>query len=240
MKLSWGACTHRGCVRELNEDAVLAAPPVFLVADGMGGHAAGEVASGIAVDCLGGLQARIGVTPEEVLGLLAAANEQIREHVRASPATAGMGTTLTGLVAVEHEGREQLFALNVGDSRLYRWRAGELVQVTVDHTPVQELLDNGVIDEEQAAVHPDRHLISRALGTEPTARPDVWFLLPEPGDRYLLCTDGLTRELGPADLAAALATVPDPVAAVDGLLEVALARGGRDNISVVLIDVLDT
>lgn len=240
MKLSWGACTHRGCVRELNEDAVLAAPPVFLVADGMGGHAAGEVASGIAVACVGALQDRTGVTPEQVVALLTEANERIREHVRLTPATAGMGTTLTGLVAVEHQDREQLFAFNIGDSRLYRWRAGELLQVTVDHTPVQELLDSGVIDEEQAAVHPDRHLISRALGTEPVARPDVWFLLPEAGDRYLLCSDGLTRELGPADLAVALASVPDPVTAVDGLVEEALARGGRDNVSVVLIDVLET
>lgn len=239
MKLSWGARTHRGCVRELNEDAMLAGPPVFVVADGMGGHAAGEVASGIAVHCLHVLQDRPQVTPEEVLGLVTDANQRIRDHVLASPGTAGMGTTLTGLVAVEREGREQLFALNVGDSRLYRWRAGELVQVTVDHTPVQELLDAGVIDEEQAAGHPDRHLISRALGTEPTPRPDVWFLLPEAGDRYLLCTDGLTRELGPADLAAVLASVGDPVSATDGLVEAALARGGRDNITAVLIDVLE-
>jgi PPM family protein phosphatase len=240
MKLSWGARTHRGGVRELNEDALLAGPPVFLVADGMGGHAAGEVASKIAVESLRGLQDRGTVTAEEVLGLLTLANQRIRDHALTRPDTAGMGTTATALVAVERDGQELLFAVNVGDSRLYRWRAGELVQVTVDHTPVQELVDSGVIDEAQAAVHPDRHLISRALGTEPTPRPDVWFLVPEPGDRYLLCTDGLTRELAAAELAAALAAVPDPVTAADGMVDLALARGGRDNVSVVVIDVLQT
>jgi PPM family protein phosphatase len=239
MRLSWGARTHRGIVRRLNEDAVLAGPPVFLVADGMGGHAAGEVASGIAVGCFHVLENRPRVEAGEVIGLLDEANTRILAHVSRTPAAAGMGTTVCGLVAVDNGGRDELFGFNVGDSRLYVWRDGGLAQVSVDHTAVQELIDGGVIDEPAVASHPDRHVITRALGTDPGPRPDVWFIAPLAGDRYLLCTDGLTREVPVDRLADLLGTMPDPVSAADELVEQALRAGGRDNVSVVVVDVLE-
>jgi protein phosphatase len=238
MRLSWGARTHRGRVRRLNEDAVLALPPVFLVADGMGGHAAGEVASGIVTRCFQTLQNRVRLDAGEVLAVLQEANGRILAHASRSPAATGMGTTACALVAVDNGGRDELFAFNVGDSRLYRWRAGGLAQISVDHTAVQELLDGGVIDESTAAGHPDRHVITRALGIDPPPRPDVWFLAPIAGDRYLLCTDGLTGELAVDRLVETMGAVVDPVSAADLLVEQALQAGGRDNIAVVVVDVL--
>lgn len=244
MRLSWGARTDRGRVRSLNEDAVLASPPVFVVADGMGGHAAGEVASGLVVEAFKRLAAELddpdeGLDARDVVALLTTVNEEILDYGEATPTARGLGTTVAGLALVANGGRTELLAFNIGDSRLYQVDGGTLKQVSVDHSAVQELLDDGAIVPEQAAVHPHRHVVTRALGSYPGPRPDLWFLAPTAGDRFVLCSDGLTGEIGPGELRDAVLTEADPAVLAHRLVDMALEQGGRDNVSVVVVDVVD-
>jgi protein phosphatase len=238
MELRWGARTHRGRVRPLNEDALLTAAPAFVVADGMGGHAAGEVASAITVDCFRQLSGAERVPAEDVMALLQEANERILDHAAANPDARGMGTTVTGLVVVQNGPSEELLAFNVGDSRLYRVRDGSLAQVSVDHSAVQELVDAGVLAPEDIGIHPDRHVVTRALGANPAPRPDLWFIVPERGDRFVLCTDGLSGEVNGHDLAAVATLEEDPQEVARRLTDIALSAGGRDNVTVVVVDVI--
>lgn len=239
IRLESGSASDRGLRRELNEDALLAAEPIFAVADGMGGHEAGEVASGICVRTLrdsgipGSL--RVDLSAEGLQELISQADRNIRE------ATGGnAGTTLTGVVMVEEAGHPYWLFFNVGDSRTYRLRHGELAQVTVDHSEVQELVDDGRITAAQAHVHPRRHVVTRALGTGPDTGADFWLIPVEPGDRILACSDGLTGEVSEEGIAEILQGVADPADAADALVQAALRAGGRDNISVVVVDARDT
>jgi PPM family protein phosphatase len=147
------------------------------------------------------------------------------------------GTTVAGVAVTVHEGGAYWLVFNVGDSRVYRWADHELEQVSVDHSVVQELIDMGRIDVADAASHPERHVLTRALGTSGEPEPDYWLLPAGPLDRLLICTDGLTRELGPAELAAVLASVPDAQDAAATLVGQALEHGARDNVSAVVVDV---
>ena len=231
-----GAATDVGVVREQNEDSVLADRVVFLVADGMGGHAAGEVASSIATATLGELVDRPSRTPEDVVAALALANRRILESAARHPGTAGMGTTAAGLVVVEVEGSQQCAVFNVGDSRVYRF-ADSLRLVSVDHSEVRELVDAGIISEDEALHHPLRNIVTRALGSDPAPTPDVWLLAPQPGERFVNCSDGLTNEVPDEQIAEVLHRVEEPQACADALVAAALEAGGRDNVSVVVVAV---
>ena len=236
----WGAATHVGLVRAGNEDAYVSEPMVFGVADGMGGHQAGEVASEIAAriirDRLGTGASNVGV----VVASVVEANASIYQAAHASVDHQGMGTTLTALVVMRaDETNVARFALvNVGDSRTYLLRNGELHRATIDHSYVQELVNTGHISEDEARTHPRRNIVTRALGIEPTVRVDTWLVPMVHGDRFILCSDGLVDEVPDHDIAAIAIAAADPQAAAEQLVAKANANGGRDNTTVVVVDVL--
>ena len=235
----WGAASETGPVRSLNEDSLLARGSVFVVADGMGGHAAGEVASRLAVDEFAELaDADAPVQPAAVLGALARANAAILDVAAQDPARRGMGTTVVGLALVEDGGREYWLAFNVGDSRLYRYHEARLEQLSVDHTEVQELVAAGLITAERSRAHPRHHVLTRALGTDPAPAVDTWMFVPVPGERFLLCSDGLVGELTDDQIAAVLAETGDPATAAERLVTTAVEAGGRDNVTVIVVQVL--
>ena len=239
-KLVVGSATDVGLVRSNNQDQLLVSPGLYAVADGMGGHAAGEVASSTAVSALAAaFEATDHHTAASLESAAKAANRAVWEQARTNRSMFGMGTTLVALAVVERQdGTNGLTAAHIGDSRLYAYRDGTLKQVTVDHSLVQELVDDGQISEAQAAVHPQRHVLTRALGVEPNIEVDIIDLAPRHGDRYLLCSDGLPREVSDDQIAAVLSRFPNPVEAAKELVAVANLRGGNDNITVVVIDVL--
>ena len=219
----------------MNEDSYLALPPLFAVADGMGGHGAGDLASRLAIETMTSAARLRPLSPEGVLAALDGANRAIVTYAGAR----GMGTTITGLALLEAaDGTEQLMVFNVGDSRVYRLSGGQLDQVTVDHSEVQELVKAGVITRDQARIHPRRNIVTRALGTTPASRPDYWLLPATAGDRYLICSDGLYSEVPDEHIAALLANGGNPQATADALVAAAEVAGGHDNITVIVIDVV--
>lgn len=235
LALTCGHGTDRGHRRALNEDSYLAREPVFAVADGMGGHEAGEVASRLCVQAL----AAIPQIETRKRSLTAPA---LQDHLlRADAAIRGAtgsraGTTLSGAVLVEQLGRPYWLVMNVGDSRTYRFSHGNLEQLSVDHSLVQELVDDGEISAEEAASHPQRHVVTRALGTGEDNEADFWLVPAEAGDRVLVCSDGLTGELADRTIAGILGTVADPQDAAMELIHAALDHGGRDNVTVIVVD----
>lgn len=233
MRTSWGSATDRG-VRDVNEDALLAYPPVFLVADGMGGYDAGDLASRIAVEEFAQLAGLPAVEADDVHACFARASERVRDEF-----TGGRqgGTTVAGAAVTQVDGDAYWLVFNVGDSRVYRYADGGLEQVSVDHSVAQELADAGLIEPDQVGRHPDRHVLTRALGTGEPPEPDYWLLPAGLRDRLLVCTDGLTRELADHELAGLLGTVPDPREAADLLVAEAVGRGARDNVTAVVVDV---
>jgi PPM family protein phosphatase len=243
IRLTVGQGTDRGLRRQLNEDSLLVAPPLFAVADGMGGHEAGEVASRICVETLqkglaghavNGERAAQALNIDELRRLIAAADQRIRVA-----ADSRAGTTVSGVAVVEAEGKPAWLVFNVGDSRTYRLSHGRLAQVTKDHSEVQELLDLGRISAQQALVHPRRNVVTRALGTGEDAEPDFWLLPVEAGDRILICSDGLTSEVSDDHLHTILSALAHPQDVVDSLIQAALRSGGRDNITLVVIDAVE-
>lgn len=238
LSLSYGYGTDRGLRRELNEDSFIASDPVFAVADGMGGHEAGEVASAMCVRALAGMpQLATGertATASVVQHFLASADESIRAATGSRA-----GTTLSGVVVVEQMGVPYWLVMNIGDSRTYRLSHGQFAQVSVDHSEVQELVDTGEITAEQAAVHPRRHVVTRALGTGDDTEADYWLLPIEEGDRVMVCSDGLNGELTDDRMLGILGSVEDPQEAVDALIQAALRSGGRDNITVIVVDAIN-
>lgn len=230
--------SHRGRVRQLNEDSIVAQPPVFMVADGVGGAEAGEVASAIAAGELALLADSPILDSDRVVSALERAHEGVLRLQRTSP---GAATTCVGGVELQIGGMNYWLIFNIGDSRAYRLvgRPGlrRLVQVSVDHSQVQELIDAGVLTAEQAADHPERNVVTRALGARTGCHPDFWLIPMVVGDRYLFCSDGLTNEVDVATMRTILAgRTPDEAA--NELLEAALRAGARDNISVIVVDVL--
>lgn len=325
-ELRWGATTDSGRIRPGNEDNLLADRRVFVVADGMGGHQAGEVASALAVDLLRSRLSAAGATLDDVVGAVADANDDIYRAANGNPDQQGMGTTLTALVvvdaiaplddlddvddlddagddggdggdptqpipvdsdqpdapaggedrasdephaapevagddepAVQHgsargeadelEGErpanddgpqhEQFALINVGDSRTYLLRHDRLRRITTDHSYVQELVATGHITDDEARSHPRRNIVTRALGIDPAVRVDAWTLPIVSGDRFVLCSDGLVDEVRDDDIAELLRSHPDAQEAADALVEEANRQGGRDNITVVVVDVLE-
>jgi len=234
VRTSWGSATDRGTVRTLNEDALLAYPPVFLVADGMGGHAAGEVASRLVVEEFSHLAGRTAASPDEVHACFHRTAARLAEVVGTGRTA---GTTVAGVAIAAHDGGSYWLVFNIGDSRVYRLAGGALEQISVDHSVVQELMDRGEIGVEQALRHPERHVITRAVVTGAEPEPDYWLIPAGLADRVLICSDGLTSELDDEALRTVLASVADPQAAAQLLVDAALAAGGRDNVSAVVVDV---
>jgi protein phosphatase len=235
--VTWGSATDTGRVRARNEDAVLAQAPVFLVADGMGGHLGGEVASQMTVDTFRELLGHPTVVASDIPALLQGANEAIRMRARVDPAVSDMGTTAVGLAMVTESGVDYWLAFNVGDSRIYRLHQGVLTQVTVDHSYVQDLVAAGRIAPEEARTHPERNIVTRVLGVQDAPVPDFWVFPPEPGERFLICSDGLSGELDDPAIAHLLAIPAEPHEVARLLVETANQSGGRDNISVIVVDV---
>jgi PPM family protein phosphatase len=232
--------SHRGRVRDGNEDALLMKQSVFAVADGMGGHLAGEVASATALDPVEELDGR--VFPDATAAVTAlrdavvAANGRVSQLAEDNPEYRGMGTTLTAALV---EGR-RLHVAHVGDSRAYLLRDGHFSQLTDDHTFVQHLIDEGQITREEAANHPQRSIITRAIGVSPEVDVDSMSLDLQPHDQLLLCSDGLTGVVPDGEIADTLQRESDPDAAVKALIDRANAAGGPDNITVVLLRYEDT
>ena len=227
-----------GLLREGNEDSAYAGPHLLAIADGMGGHAAGEVASAVAIKTLAPLDAAIEC--DDMLPALgtaiADANLALRKITETDPATEGMGTTLTALLW----SGEEVALCHIGDSRAYLLRDGTLQQITHDHTLVQSLVDEGRLTPEAAASHPQRSLVMRALQSSIPADPDLEMLKAKVGDRYLLCSDGLTDVVSDETLQMTLQQLTDLDAAVEQLVDLAIRSGGPDNITCVLADVIDT
>jgi len=225
------AATDTGRQRRANEDALLARSPLFVVADGMGGAQAGEVASQIAVDHFRrGLEQT--ADPELALAELArAANARIYERSHTRSEHAGMGTTLTAI----YVGEQEVSVAHVGDSRAYLLRGGKLARLTEDHSLVDELMRQGRLTPEEAVEHPQRSVITRALGPEGSVEVDTRTFPARDGDVYLVCSDGLTTMVSEKDLAATLSAHPRLREAGDALIAAANDAGGRDNITVVLL-----
>jgi serine/threonine protein phosphatase PrpC len=224
-----------GLQREDNEDAAYAGARLLAVADGLGGHAAGEVASAAVIDALRPLDTP--VPPGEMLNALdhavRRANTTLRDIVAANPALAGMGTTLTALLW----SGSQLGLVHIGDSRAYLVRAGEVFQITQDHTLVQSLLDDGKITAAEVASHPQSMLLLRALCGDKSFEPDLQLRQAQPGDRYLLCSDGLHRVADAGAITRVLLSVSDPDQAARDLLALAMDGGAPDNITCIVADV---
>jgi len=238
MKLKWGASTDVGMVRQQNEDSYLAEENLYVVADGMGGHNAGEVASALAVTTLKA-GARSGIdSVERFRELVQQANTAIYTASLDDSTQSGMGTTLTALSIVAGEEPRVLVA-NVGDARTYLWRNGALTRLSVDHSYVQELVNEGIITPEEARVHPRRNIVTRALGIDRSVVVDVFSHVVRTGDRIVLCSDGLVDEVSDADIAIVLGQHSDPQDTSEALVMVANTAGGRDNTTVIVIDVLD-
>lgn len=238
MRLKWGASTDAGLVRQQNEDSFSADESLFVVADGMGGHNAGEVASALAVATLKS-GARAGITSaEELKDLVQQANSIIYTASLDDSTQQGMGTTLTAMTVLPGEEPRVLIA-NVGDSRAYLWRDGALTRISIDHSYVQELVNEGIISAEEARVHPRRNIVTRALGIDRNVSVDVFVQDVRKGDRLILCSDGLVDEVSDAQIGETVAVSSDPQLAAETLVLVANANGGRDNTTVVVVDVLD-
>jgi len=221
-----------GRIRTHNEDAVLLSPPLFAVADGLGGHHAGEIASSIAIEAL--LAHMPGRVDAKALGrAVRVANKAVIEAAEAGEGRSGMGTTLTAAMI---EGTSISIA-HVGDSRAYLYHNTILERITQDHSMVADLVRQGLLTEEQSRHHPNRSIITRALGSDPNMYADVYEVDAHPGDRLLLCTDGLSGMLTDVVIADILSLYPDPEAAVKALIDAANAAGGQDNISLVVVDV---
>lgn len=238
MKLKWGATTDVGMVRQQNEDDFCAEENLFVVADGMGGHNAGEVASALAISTVRS-GARGGIfTADQFRELVQQANTAIYTASLDDSTQSGMGTTLTAMAIVPGEEPAVLVA-NVGDSRTYLFRHGVLSRVSVDHSYVQELVNEGIITPEEARVHPRRNIVTRAMGIDRNVQVDVFHQLVRTGDRVLLCSDGLVDEVADFDIAQVLIDHTNPQEAAEALVMVANANGGRDNTTVIVVDVVD-
>jgi protein phosphatase len=237
--LRWGGATDVGRVRSNNQDQYLARDDIALwaVADGMGGHSGGEVASQIACETMGRTFA--DHTVEGLIDAIEQANAAVYRAGADDPELTGMGTTVVALAVVEHGNDEVLAIANVGDSRCYRYAGGDLDQVTTDHSLVADLVREGSLSPEEAAVHPQRNIVTRVLGVYDNVPVDVFAVDPHKGDRYVLCSDGLFNEVPERAIAAVLRRVGDPADAAHELVRLAVEGGGRDNVTVVVVDVLD-
>ena len=234
-RLSWGARTDIGLVRSHNEDSFLVQPPLFAVCDGMGGHAAGEVASSIAVQTIG---AQAPIHADDILlgAAVEAANAAVIEGAATGKGKPGMGCTAS-CVLIENN---KMAIAHVGDSRIYLLHHGTLVRLTHDHSYVEELVDAGEITADEARVHPSRSIITRALGSDPDMYADHFTLDVSVGDRLIVCSDGLSSMVEDSEIEAIAVSSVTPQSAADNLTSAALSAGGHDNITVIVVDASST
>jgi len=235
MRIAVGWRTDIGRARERNEDAFLVREPLFVVADGMGGHPHGDVASRIAVQTLEDVAGRPADGAKELTDGIRRANRRILEEGASDRSLRGMGTTVTAILA----DASKAHLAHVGDSRAYLLRDGALQQLSEDHTLVQRMVREGKLSAAEASRHPQRNVLTRVLGVEEPLDVDVLTLDLHPGDRLLLCSDGLTNMVAERDLQEILEREPDPQGAADALVEGANRGGGDDNITVIVLDVRD-
>lgn len=234
LRLTWGGATDQGRIRANNQDAMYADSGLFVVADGMGGHQGGEVAANLAVRTLTNAERS---DREQLREAVAEANRVVHQTALEEAELHGMGTTLTTLAVSQEANTHQFVILNVGDSRIYRHRDGQLEQLTEDHSYVAELVRRGELDDEAAQVHPYRNMLTRAIGVHAEVEIDEWLLEPVSGDRFMLCSDGLTNELADVEIAEQLGFDKDPSTTAKALVGLANERGGRDNSTVLIVDV---
>lgn len=243
IRATHGACTHIGRFRRDNEDAFVVVDGLYMVADGMGGHSAGEVASALTVATLKDAylihadpNTKPGLrTPEQVAEAIALANTAVFVEALDDPSKSGMGTTLTGIVVTEPE-KNAVVVVNVGDSRTYLWRNGEFHQVTKDHSHVQTLVDRGAITPAEARVHYQRNIVLRAIGIDAEVHVDLFPLTVENGDRFIMCSDGLVDEADDDEIINEIRLQERPQDLAERLVQLANDNGGRDNITVVVVD----
>ena len=229
---TFGSRTDVGCLRDHNEDSLVVTPPLFAVADGMGGHAAGEVASEIAVNVLADL-APSHPDGEALAHAVEQANTEIIRAAHEGRGREGMGTTMTAAML---EG-ERLVIAQVGDSRAYLLHQGQLQQLTRDHSLMADLIEAGQLTPEEARVHPQRSVITRALGSDPNTHPDLYELNVETGDRLLICSDGLSSMVMDDVIEQTMRRIKDPQRCAAQLVNEAIAAGGHDNVTVIVADV---
>jgi serine/threonine protein phosphatase PrpC len=237
-RFRWGTATDVGRVRNVNQDSSYSVEGFFAVADGMGGHRGGEVASAVALQSL---SASLPVlSTDDLLDAISESNLAVLDRANGDPSLRGMGTTLCVLALVDDgDGEPALILANVGDSRIYQYGSGVLEQRTDDHSMVAEMLRQGRLTAEEAGVHPQRNILTRALGIDAAVQIDAWRVAPAVGQRWMLCSDGLFNEVGEDALASVLGSVGDPTEAASELVRLANEGGGRDNITVLVVDVID-
>lgn len=239
LSVRWAGVTDTGRKREVNQDAILMSWPMFIVADGMGGHIGGEVASEVTIARLSAVaESGEQITPEVIELALESAVRDIADHPETTDE--GTGTTVTGIYLDPTSTPASWVVLNIGDSRVYLMRDDKLVQVTVDHSLVQELVHAGRLSPEEAENHPYGNVITRAVGPSESVVPDYVRIEVEDGDRFVICSDGLTKELTDYGILHFLREHAEPSEAIAAMLEAALGNGGRDNVSVVVVDVTRT
>lgn len=233
LEIRSSAASNTGYARELNEDSFIAEYPTYLVADGMGGHDAGDRASAAVIDVFRSLSGRDDVAVEEVLALAKTGHDVVLRSTGSDNA----GTTLTGVIAVQASGMRQWLVLNIGDSRVYRMTGHHLEQLTVDHSLTQELLDRGELTREEARTFAGRNVITRAFG-DGESEIDTRLIPITPRERLLVCSDGLTVELQDTQIARGLTQHEQSGDAATWLIDEALEAGGRDNITVIIVDTI--
>jgi protein phosphatase len=236
LAVSTGAATHTGLRRTLNEDAFLASAPVFLVADGMGGHEAGERASAAVIEEFSRHIGQPALALDQVRDAVSVARAEVEALSTTSNGRAG--TTLSGVVIATVDGMGYWLVLNIGDSRVYRLEDGDLEQVSVDHSVVQELVESGELRPEDAQTDRRRNIITRAIGAGSDGEVDYWLFPAEMGDRMLVCSDALSSELSDGAIREILMVEADPQRAADILVSSAVHAGGRDNVTAVVIDAI--
>lgn len=236
LELSWGAVTDVGKIRKLNEDDMLLAPGVFVVADGMGGHAAGDIASRLTIETFSDIVTGGAIDLSVIAGVISDANERVRDYSN-SNGHHGMGCTVVGALLVDNAGENTLVVFNVGDARCYVLADDELVQLTHDHSLVQEMVDQGEIPASSARTHPQRNVVTRAVGIEPSVSAD-FVIAPRTSLRMLLCSDGVHGELPDERLAALLRVPSDPDTIARSIIDAVLEGRASDNATAMIIDVV--
>lgn len=233
--LSWAGVTDTGLRRDNNQDAFLAQFPLFVVADGMGGHAGGEIASQSTIARLQEVVDSAAVSTAAIEHALEQAVRDIASHPETTDE--GTGTTLTGVFFDVSDDEPRWISLNIGDSRVYLLRDDRLVQVTTDHSVVQELISSGRLSPEEAESHPYSNVITRAVGASELTPPDYLGIEVLDGDRFVICSDGLTKELTDYGIQHFLREQSDPSVAADAMLAAALENGGRDNVTLIIVQI---
>jgi PPM family protein phosphatase len=235
--ISWAAVTDTGRRRVANEDSYLARFPLFVVADGMGGHSAGDLASAAVIDRLAEIGTSDFLAPRAIERALELATRDIG-HI-AIGSELGVGTTVTGAALTLQDDNVFFAVFNIGDSRVYSFEGNELAQVTIDHSVVQELVESGALSRDEAENHPDSNIITRAVGFNAAPVADFWMVPVSPGLRLLVCSDGLTKEVNDERLRLHLAAGLTTVETAAALVDAALAAGGRDNVTAIVVDIVD-